>query len=206
MRNLTFLHAQGRAAASTITARAGLFRGVCFFFAVAAASQEAPATPAPPATVADASQARAPANAEHDKQQKEKVAGIGGFFFRSRDPKALAKWYEQYLGITLTPTDYGKSPWQQGAGPTVFQPFPSQTDYFGSPDKQWMINFRVADLDAMVRQLKASNIEVKVDPTTYPNGRFARLHDPEGNAIELWEPKNSPASPNAGSDKTREGH
>ena len=66
--------------------------------------------------------------------------------------------------------------------------FNADTDYFGSPDKQWMVNFRVRDLDAMVAQLTAAGIEVEVDQTEYPNGRFARLYDPENNAIELWEP------------------
>jgi predicted enzyme related to lactoylglutathione lyase len=76
-----------------------------------------------------------------------------------------------------------------GSGPTVFAPFESDTDYFGDANKSWMINFRVSNLDAMVQELRASNIDVSVDPEIYPNGRFARLHDPEGNPIELWEPE-----------------
>jgi glyoxylase I family protein len=116
------------------------------------------------------------------------VTGIGGLFFRSNDPVALGQWYKQHLGIDLVPSDYGQKPWSQEAGPTVFAPFPRDTDYFGCADKQWMINLRVRDLDAMVAQLRAAKIEVSVDPETYPNGRFARLHDPEGNPIELWEP------------------
>jgi len=68
-------------------------------------------------------------------------------------------------------------------------PFPNDTDYFGDASRSWMINFRVSDLDAMVEELRASNIDVAVDPESYPNGRFARLHDPEGNPIELWQPK-----------------
>ena len=82
--------------------------------------------------------------------------------------------------------------WQQAAGPTAFTPFAMDTDYFGSKQQAWMANFRVRSLDAMVAQLQKSNIEVKVDPEKYPYGRFARLHDPEGNPIELWEPA-SPA-------------
>jgi glyoxylase I family protein len=119
----------------------------------------------------------------------ERVRGIGGVFFRSRDPKALAQWYFEHLGVTLTPSDYGQAPWRQEAGPTVLQPFPENTTYFDRPTQMFMINFRVGDLDAMVRQLNAAGIEVKVDPEAYPNGRFARLHDPEGNPIELWEPR-----------------
>ncbi len=122
------------------------------------------------------------------KDARERVLGIGGFFFRSRDPKALADWYQHHLGIDPTPADYGGQVWRQAAGPTVFAPFPADTKYFGSPQQAWMVNFRVRNLDAMVTQLQASNIAVKVDAEVYPNGRFARLHDPEGNPIELWEP------------------
>ena len=123
----------------------------------------------------------------------EKVTGIGGLFFRAHDPKALGNWYLQHLGIALEPTSEGGPVWQQEAGPTVFSPFPETTKYFGDPQKVWMVNFRVHDLDKMVAQLRTAGIEVK-DPESYPNiGRFARLHDPEGNPIELWQP----ARPNA---------
>ncbi len=118
----------------------------------------------------------------------EKVTGIGGVFFRARDPKALAQWYQDHLGVFLTPRSKNDPVWNQQAGPTAFSPFPEKTNYFGDATKQWMINFRVSDLDRMARQLEAAGIEVKVDPTTYPNGRFARIHDPEGNPIELWQP------------------
>ncbi len=118
----------------------------------------------------------------------EKVAGIGGLFFRAHDPAALGRWYLQHLGIELTPTSEGAPVWQQEAGPTVFTPFPETSGYFGDPRKVWMVNFRVHDLDKMVAQLRTAGIEVK-DPQSYPNvGRFARLHDPEGNPIELWQP------------------
>jgi predicted enzyme related to lactoylglutathione lyase len=124
----------------------------------------------------------------------QKVLGIGGLFFRARDPASLARWYERHLGVTLTPTSYDQQPWRQEAGPTVFAPFPDTTDYFGASDRAWMVNFRVRDLAAMVAQLQTAGIAVKVDPELYPNGRFARLHDPEGNPIELWEPQ-APAAP-----------
>jgi len=116
---------------------------------------------------------------------KERVTGIGGVFFRARDPKALAQWYQNHLGISNDPA------WQQQAGPTAFSAFPEKTNYFGDATKQWMINFRVGDLDKMTGQLEAAGIAVKVDPTTYPYGRFARIHDPEGNPIELWQPENA---------------
>ena len=119
----------------------------------------------------------------------ERVDGIGGFFFRSTSPKALAQWYADHLGVTRTPTAYNQKPWRQAAGPTVFEPFPADTKYFGRPAQAFMLNFRVKDLDAMVGQLRSAGIVVEVDPETYPNGRFALTHDPEGNPIQLWQPK-----------------
>jgi glyoxylase I family protein len=113
----------------------------------------------------------------------EKVTGIGGLFFRARDPKALAAWYEQHLGVG---GGEGGEPWPQEAGPTVFQPFKQESDYFAK-DKTWMINFRVVNMDAMVKQLAAAGIEAVLAPDE-SYGRFARLYDPEGNAIELWQP------------------
>ena len=118
----------------------------------------------------------------------QQVTGIGGVFFRAKDPDALAQWYHEHLGIDPVPTDYGARPWAQESGPTAFAPFPRDTTHFGNASQSWMINFRVRDLDAMITQLRRANIEVTPDPETYPNGRFARLHDPEGNPIELWEP------------------
>ena len=117
--------------------------------------------------------------------EMEKVTGIGGFFFRAKDPKALGLWYEQHLGISTT----AETGWQQEAGTTSFTPFKETSNYFGDASKVWMLNFRVRDLDRMAAQLQAAGIEVKIDPQAYPYGRFARLHDPEGNPIELWQPK-----------------
>ena len=135
---------------------------------------------APPAKVA--------AKNESGGTEMEKVAGIGGLFFRAHDPKALGNWYQQHLGIGLTPTSEGETVWQQEAGPTSFSPFPETTKYFGDPNKAWMVNFRVHDMDKMVTQLRVAGIEVK-DPESYPGvGRFTRLHDPEENPIELWQP------------------
>lgn len=125
----------------------------------------------------------------------ERVHGIGGFFFRARDPKALAVWYDKHLGVQLTPTQYDQPAWQQEAGTTVFEPFGWDTDYFGPKDRMWMINFRVLHLAEMVSQLRAAGIAVEVDPETYPNGLFARLADPEGNPIQLWQPRGVTQSP-----------
>ena len=119
---------------------------------------------------------------------KEAVTGIGGFFFRAHDPKTLAQWYQDHLGVWVIPQSKDDPVWHQQAGTTAFSPFPEKSGYFGDPSKGWMINFRVSDLDKIAAQLEAAGIPVKVDPVTYPNGRFARIHDPEGNPIELWQP------------------
>jgi len=124
----------------------------------------------------------------------EKVTGIGGLFFRAHDPEGLARWYQQHLGISLIPTSFEASAWQQEAGPTAFAPFPETSDYFGDARKVWMVNFQVRDLDKMAAQLRTAGIEVKLDSQSYPNGRFARLHDPEGNPIELSQPSKSGAA------------
>ncbi|HEX8387749.1 MAG TPA: VOC family protein [Sphingomonas sp.] len=128
------------------------------------------------------------------------VLGIGGLFFRSRDPKALSAWYRDHLGVGGGCFAPGESEppnewvWRQAAGPTVFQPFSADTDYFAA-DKAFMINLRVSELDALLASLREAGIEAITKPEwDDPQvGRFARLHDPEGNAVELWEP----ASPTA---------
>ncbi len=119
----------------------------------------------------------------------ERVTGIGGFFFRSPDPGALSRWYEEHLGVAPVPASYGQEPWIQEAGPTAWAAFPPDTEMFGRPGQQWMVNFRVRDLDAMVSQLRAAGIAVDVDPEVHPNGVFAQLADPDGNPIQLWEPR-----------------
>lgn len=119
----------------------------------------------------------------------DKITGIGGLFFRARDPHGIAKWYETHFGINPVARNYDDPAWRQQAGTTVFAPFQHDTDYFGPMEKTWAINFRVRDLDVMVGQLRTAGIDVTLDPETYPNGRFATLHDPEGNRIELWQPE-----------------
>src|ERR1700691_5055526 len=93
----------------------------------------------------------------------EKVTGIGGVFFCATDPKALALWYQGHLGVAPIPTDYHAQPWQQEAGPTAFAPFPRDTKYFGAATQNFMLNFRVRDLDKFPAQLEAKGITVKVD-------------------------------------------
>ena len=117
----------------------------------------------------------------------EKVQGFGGFFFRSKDPAALALWYRDHLGVDPAPTDMDTPPWVAEGGVTVFAPFDQDTDYFAA-DQRFMLNFRVADLDAMVVQLQGAGVDVYNQQEIEGIGRFAHLRDPEGTPIELWEP------------------
>ena len=113
------------------------------------------------------------------------VTGIGGFFFRARDPETLQAWYLEHLGVGSA----SNSPWETEAGSCVFAPFAADTDYFAA-DHQWMLNLRVDDLDDLCATLHAAGIVVTTNPEwNMPGiGRFARIHDPEGNPIELWQP------------------
>ena len=122
------------------------------------------------------------------------VLGIGGLFFRARDPGALSAWYKQHLGVGGGCSGTGEPSanewtWQAAGGDTVFAPFKHDTDYFAA-DKAFMLNLRVAGLDDLVARLEASGIPAirKAEWDDPATGRFARIHDPEGNAIELWEP------------------
>ncbi len=110
------------------------------------------------------------------------AVAIGGVFFRCKDPTAMSAWYRAHLGVTS-----GGLPWQQQAGPLVFAPFPAASDYFAA-DRQWMVNFRVDDLTDLCTSLRAAGIAVETRPEWDGEwGRFARIHDPEGNPVELWE-------------------
>jgi glyoxylase I family protein len=113
------------------------------------------------------------------------AVGIGGVFFRSKNPETLLEWYRKHLGMAADNPHL----WMQEAGPTVFMPFKHDTDYFPA-DRQWMINFRVKELDKLIAALRGAGIEVikNADWDTPETGRFARIHDPEGNPVELWEP------------------
>ena len=113
------------------------------------------------------------------------VTGIGGLFFRSIDPDARAAWYRQHLGIVAGQDGV----WDQQAGPTVFAPFPANTDYF-APGQPFMLNLRVIDLARLVSDLEAAGVAVerRADWEATAYGSFARIVDPEGLPIELWEP------------------
>jgi predicted enzyme related to lactoylglutathione lyase len=119
----------------------------------------------------------------------ERVLGIGGYFFRASDPEALAAWYENHLGITSMSTEWS---WEQEQGPTVFAPFAVDTDYFGRMEQQTMLNFRVANLDAMLTQLREAGAVVEDEISEASYGRFGHAIDPEGNRFELWEPGEFP--------------
>jgi predicted enzyme related to lactoylglutathione lyase len=118
----------------------------------------------------------------------ERVTGIGGFFFRARDPSALARWYTETMGVDGYTEEQDRTWWQDG-GPTVFSPFAEDTDYFGRREQQVMLNFRVNDLDAMLAQLRGAGATVDERIEEMAGiGRFAWATDPEGNRFELWEP------------------
>jgi len=118
----------------------------------------------------------------------ERVVGIGGLFFRSKDPVALARWYHDALGIDAYSAAQ-EAVWWPEAGPTVFSPFEADTDYFGRKDQAFMLNLRVRDLDAMLEQLRAMGATVIHDIQAMDGiGRFGWALDPEGNRFELWEP------------------
>lgn len=114
------------------------------------------------------------------------ILGIGGFLFRAKNPEELKEWYIETLGIDITDLV-----WQQKAGPTVFQPTGEDSEEFRI-DKPWMMNFRVDNLMELIADLKSKKVAVEerdewnISPEEV--GIFARIHDPEGNPIELWQP------------------
>ena len=122
-----------------------------------------------------------------------KVLGIGGVFIRSADPARLAAWYRDYLGVAMTggdePPPDGVWTWAQDAGDTVMSAFKADSDYFEA-DRQAMLNFRVSGLEALTARLQDAGIAVITrEEWNHPDtGRFARVHDCDGNPIELWEP------------------
>jgi predicted enzyme related to lactoylglutathione lyase len=118
----------------------------------------------------------------------ERVLGIGGIFFRAADPVALARWYRNALGVDAYSDDHDAT-WWPDAGPTVWAPFPADTDYFGPSGQGFMVNLRVRDLDAMLRQLRGLGATVVDEVHELAGvGRFGWAFDPEGNKLELWEP------------------
>lgn len=129
---------------------------------------------------------------EEKPAELKRVTGIGGIFFKCKDTKKLRQWYETHLGLQTN--EYGAVfEWFQGADSTKkgfsqWSPFIETTKYFGSEEQQFMINYRVADLDALVEQLKKENVTIADEIERVEYGKFVHIIDLEGNKIELWEP------------------
>jgi len=122
----------------------------------------------------------------------KKATGIGGIFFKCKDPKKMREWYQENLGINTN--QYGAVfEWYQGAdstkkGFTTWSPFKESTDYFQPSKKDFMINYRVENLEALVDELKKNGVNVLDTIESYDYGKFVHVLDAEGNKIELWEP------------------
>lgn len=115
----------------------------------------------------------------------QKITGIGGYFFRAKNPEALGQWYEENFGINSKESN---EIWYQQSGPTVFAPAPHDTDFIGDTKQQAMINFRVNSLAKMITQLEENHVKIVDEREEEGIGKFASVYDPEGNKIELWEP------------------
>ena len=128
-------------------------------------------------------------------ENKKRVTGIGGIFFKTGDQQKIKDWYNKHLGLVLD--EYGSvfefrntdKPEQKCY--TVWSPFKNDTDYFNPSPKEFMVNYRVQDLEWLVEQLKKEGIEVVDEIETYDYGKFVHIMDPDGNKIELWEPVDS---------------
>ena len=122
----------------------------------------------------------------------ERVTGIGGIFFKSDDPAKLYQWYEKHLGIKVDP-QYGKMfEWQQKDGKpggTAWSIFSRDTKYFDPSRAGFMVNYRVDNLDTLLEALRAEGVWIDPKREDYDYGRFAWIMDPDGNRIELWEPR-----------------
>jgi predicted enzyme related to lactoylglutathione lyase len=122
----------------------------------------------------------------------ERVLGMGGIFFKARDPKSLAAWYREHLGVPIEAGQTYATLTASAGDPTVWSTFPMDTAYFGEGGSAFMFNYRVGNLDAMLAQLRAAGVWVDSRTEDYDYGRFGWAADPEGNRFELWEPR-SPA-------------
>ncbi|HRV53420.1 MAG: hypothetical protein FNNCIFGK_01936 [Bacteroidia bacterium] len=122
----------------------------------------------------------------------KKVTGIGGIFFKCKDPKKITEWYQKHLGLETNP--YGATfEWYEDAegkkkAQTQWSPFSETTKYFEPSTREFMINYRVENLEALVEELKKANVEFVDAIETYDYGKFVHILDAEGNKIELWEP------------------
>ncbi len=122
----------------------------------------------------------------------KRVTGIGGIFFKAKDPKALGQWYRTHLGVNVEEWGGAAFKWvtpenPTGTGTTIWSPFQDDTSYFSPSKASFMVNFRVEDLHALVAVLREEgcDVDAKVDESEY--GKFAWVMDPEGNRVELWQ-------------------
>jgi len=122
-----------------------------------------------------------------------KITGIGGVFFKTQNPKELAEWYQKHLGLNLEAWGGAVLRWPQDVaedkGATVWHTAPADSKWFSPSESSFMINYRIDNMDAMLAQLKAGNVEIVKGPEYHENGAFAWVMDPAGNKLELWEPK-----------------
>ena len=126
----------------------------------------------------------------------KRVIGLGGIFFKCNDPKKMNEWYKTHLGLETSP--YGvKFDWRQSEDPekkayTLWTPFPDKTKYFEPSSRDFMINYRVENLEALVEELKKEGVTIVDKIETYDYGKFVHILDAEGNKVELWEAIDKP--------------
>ncbi|MBX2993119.1 MAG: nuclear transport factor 2 family protein [Bacteroidetes bacterium] len=130
-------------------------------------------------------------------QSMERATGIGGVFFKSKDPTALVKWYDEHLGTKFGDAQHYSFRWRElndrdSVGRTVLGIFGEETKYFLPSEKPFMLNFRVKNLEALLAKLRKENVRVEEKVESYEYGKFGWILDPEGNKIELWEPIDGP--------------
>ncbi|HTJ31536.1 MAG TPA: VOC family protein [Acidobacteriaceae bacterium] len=118
-----------------------------------------------------------------------KAVGVGGIFLRATEPKKLMSWYVEHLGIPGGEGGYTNFDGPEAQGMTVFSFFPENSEYMGEQTQRAMVNFRVDDLDGVLARLEAAGAKIDPKREDYGYGRFAWFWDPEGNRVELWEPK-----------------
>lgn len=129
----------------------------------------------------------------HKTKTMKKVTGIGGVFFKCKDPKAISEWYKKHLGFDTN--DYGASfEWREAddstkKGMTQWTPFSEKSKYFEPSTRDFMFNYRVDNLEALVEELRKENVTIVDSIESYDYGKFVHILDMEGNKIQLWEPK-----------------
>jgi predicted enzyme related to lactoylglutathione lyase len=130
---------------------------------------------------------------ENEAREMKKVTGIGGIFFKTKDPKKMKEWYQKHLGLktdeygTLFESRNSDNPDKKEY--LQWSPFSEDTKYFAPSKKEFMINYRVANLEKLLEELSKAGVEIVGKMETYEYGKFAHIMDPEGNKIELWEPR-----------------